>query len=55
MARCLNRWEQGKIEALVTMPRESAPASPELARIVTSEAEYFARNAGRMRYPAFRA
>ncbi|MGO9561632.1 MAG: ISKra4 family transposase [Candidatus Korobacteraceae bacterium] len=54
MARCLDRLERGKIEALVKMLRESAPASAELARIVANEAEYFARNAGRMRYPAFR-
>jgi len=46
MARCLDRLDRGKIEALV--------ASAELARIVANEAEYFARNAKRMRYPAFR-
>jgi hypothetical protein len=46
--------ERGKIEALVKILRESAPASAELARIVANEAEYFARNAERMRYPAFR-
>ena len=54
MARCLDRLERGKIEALVKILRESAPASAELARIVANEAEYFARNAERMRYPAFR-
>ena len=54
MARCLDRLERGKVEALVKILRESAPASAELARIVANEAEYFARNAERMRYPAFR-
>ena len=54
MARCLDRLERGKIEALVKMLRESAPPGAELARIVANEAEYFARNVERMRYPAFR-
>jgi len=54
MARCLDRLERGKIEALVKMLRESAPPGAELAKIVANEAEYFARNAARMRYPAFR-
>jgi hypothetical protein len=54
MARCLDRLERGKVEALLKILRESAPASAELARIVANEAEYFARNAERMRYPAFR-
>jgi hypothetical protein len=31
------------------------PRDAELARIVSNEAEYFARNTERMRYPAFRA
>jgi hypothetical protein len=31
------------------------PASEELAKSVRNEAEYFERNAERMRYPAFRA
>jgi len=54
MARCLDRLERGKIEALVKIIRESAPASPDLSKIVANEAEYFARNAERMRYPTFR-
>lgn len=54
MARCLNRLERGQIEALVKLLRESAPASADLGKIVANEAEYFARNAERMRYPIFR-
>jgi hypothetical protein len=54
MARCLDRLERGKIEALVKIIRESAPASADLSKIVANEAEYFARNAERMRYPTFR-
>jgi hypothetical protein len=54
MARCLDRLERGKIDALVKILRESPPASADLGKIITNEAEYFARNAERMRYPAFR-
>jgi len=53
-ARCLDRLERGKIEGLVKILRESPPVNAELARLVANEAEYFARNAERMRYPAFR-
>jgi hypothetical protein len=53
MARCLDRLERGKIEALVKIIRESAPAR-DLSKTVATEAEYFARNAERMRYPTFR-
>ena len=35
--------------------RELHPANAELSKIVSNEADYFERNAGRMRYPAFRA
>lgn len=55
MARCLNRLERGKIEALVKILRQFCPTNEELAKTVANEAEYFARNAQRMRYPAFRA
>jgi hypothetical protein len=55
MARCLPRLERGKIESLVKILRDLQPMNDELARIVVNEAEYFARNAERMRYPAFRA
>lgn len=54
-ARCLNLLDQGKIEALVKILRPLPPESPELAKIISNEADYFARNADRMRYPAFRA
>jgi len=54
MARCLNRLERGKVEALVKILRESSPRTMDLAKTVTNEAEYFARNAERMRYPQFR-
>jgi hypothetical protein len=54
-ARCLDRLERGKIEALVKILRDSQPAPDELAKTVLNEAEYFERNADRMRYPDFRA
>jgi hypothetical protein len=54
-ARCLDRLDRGKIEGLVKTLHHSQPASAELAKIVTKEAEYFERNAERMRYPQFRA
>jgi hypothetical protein len=55
MGRGLGRLNQGKIEALVKILRELHPANPELAKTVGNEADYFQRNAERMRYPAFRA
>jgi hypothetical protein len=55
IARCLDRLEKGNIEALVKMLRDLRPAVAELAKIVATEAEYFGRNAERMRYPCFRA
>ena len=55
LARCLDRLERGKIEALVKILRGFPPASDELAKTLNNEAEYFERNAERMRYPAFRA
>jgi hypothetical protein len=55
IARCLDRLQRGKVEALVKILRESQPGADELARTVANEAEYFQRNADRMRYPAFRA
>ncbi|MCZ2073893.1 MAG: ISKra4 family transposase [Bryobacterales bacterium] len=54
LARCLDRLDQGKIEALVKIIGTLQPASEELAKSVGNEAEYFERNAERMRYPAFR-
>lgn len=55
MARSLKQLEAGKIEALVKTLSELRPQSPELAKLVSNEADYFQRNAERMRYPAFRA
>lgn len=54
MARALGRLDRGKIEALVKILRDLHPANAELAKVVNNEAEYFARNAERMRYPVFR-
>jgi hypothetical protein len=55
IARCLDRLEQGKIEALVKILRDAPPGTDELAKTIANEAEYFERNAERMRYPVFRA
>ena len=55
MGHGLGRLNQGKIEALVKILRELQPANPELAKTVGNEADYFERNAERMRYPGFRA
>ena len=55
VARCLDRLNRGKIEALVKILRDSQPGTGELAKTIVNEAEYFERNAERMRYPAFRA
>jgi hypothetical protein len=55
MARCLKQLDRGKIEAVVKTLRELRSPTPELAKIVHNEADYFTRNAERMRYPAFRA
>jgi hypothetical protein len=55
IARCLDRLNRGQIEALLKVLRGLQPADAELAKIVANEAEYFERNAARMRYPAFRA
>ena len=55
MARGLDRLNQGKIEALVKILRDRRPVNAELAKLVGNEADYFERNAERMRYPIFRA
>jgi hypothetical protein len=55
IARCLDRLDHGNIEALVKTLRDSQPAGDELSQVVANEAEYFERNAQRMRYPSFRA
>lgn len=46
--------DSGRIEALGKTLREIQPSSAELRKLVLIEAEYFERNAERMRYPAFR-
>lgn len=55
LARSLGPLEKGKIEALVKILAALQPASEELAKSIHNEAEYFERNAERMRYPSFRA
>lgn len=55
IARCLDRLDRGKIEVLVKILRDSQPGTDELDKTIANEAEYFERNAERMRYPAFRA
>ena len=46
--------DQGKIEKLVSRLRSLATANPQLAEKIRTEADYFERNADRMRYPRFR-
>ena len=46
--------DDGKIEKLVAKLRALSPESPELIASVRTEANYFERNAKRMRYPEFR-
>lgn len=55
LARCLGRLDKGDIEALVKMLRAVEPNSEDLTSLLSGEAEYFERNANRMRYPDFRA
>ncbi len=54
MGRGLGRLNQGGIEALVKILREPHPPTRNSPRL-GSEADYFERNAARMRYPGFRA
>jgi hypothetical protein len=46
--------DQGKIEKLVAKLRSLSPENAALAAAVRAEANYFERNADRMRYPKFR-
>jgi hypothetical protein len=46
--------DRGKIEKLVAALRSMASANPEVAEKIRIEADYFERNAERMRYPKFR-
>jgi len=45
---------KGKIEKLVSVLRALPSGNPEVAGKIRTEADYFARNAERMRYPKFR-
>ncbi len=46
--------DKGNIEKLVGALRSIASANPPMTEKVRTEADYFERNAGRMRYPKFR-
>ena len=46
--------DKGKIEKLMEMLRSIDPANPLTAEKIRAEADYFQRNATRMRYPRFR-
>ena len=46
--------DKGKIKNLVTALRSIPSTNPDVAEKIRTEADYFARNAGRMRYPKFR-
>ncbi len=54
IARCLGWLDHGKIERLVKSLGELQPANEELAQLIHNQADYFHRNADRMRYPRFR-
>ena len=53
-ARLLHKLEQGKIKALVKVLRGFSTPNQESAHLLANEADYFERNAERMRYPEFR-
>lgn len=46
--------DEGKIGSLVQSLRSNIPSTPELAEKIRTEADYFEKNAQRMRYPEFR-
>ena len=46
--------DKGKVERLVSALRSIASDDPEVAKKIRKEADYFERNAERMRYPQFR-
>jgi hypothetical protein len=48
------KLDGGRIESLVRGLRSLSPANPEAAELLRQAADYFATNAERMRYPAFR-
>lgn len=47
--------DKGKIERLVSRLRAIASDDPQVAKTVRTEADYFEKNAERMRYPQFRS
>ncbi|MGH9584447.1 MAG: ISKra4-like element ISDesp4 family transposase, partial [Bryobacteraceae bacterium] len=51
LARCLDRLEKGKIEALMKILRDLRAPTADPINIVANDADYFERNADRMRYP----
>ena len=53
-ARHQPKLDEGQIEKLVGYLRSLDPGSPELQETIRKEADYFQRNAQRMRYPEFR-
>lgn len=54
MLRHQHKLDQGQIEKLVRSLQSIAAATPELAEKIQAEANYFQKNAERMRYPEFR-
>jgi hypothetical protein len=50
-----NKLDSGAIEKLVRSLRSLDTVNPELADKIRIEADYFERNAARMRYPEFRS
>jgi hypothetical protein len=48
------KLDSGRIESLLRDLRSLSPTTPEAAELLRHEADYFAANAPRMRYPAFR-
>ena len=54
MMRHQPKLDNGEIEKLVRHLRSISAATPQLAEAIQTEAEYFHKNADRMRYPEFR-
>ncbi len=54
-AACIDKLDAGQIESVVKILRSFRPDNEKLAQDVNNAADYFERNAGRMRYPKFRA
>jgi len=54
MMRQQSKLDGGEIEKLVRSLRSLETANPELAEKIRIQADYFERNAARMRYPDFR-